>query len=63
MPRGSWCFGSHATRIASNGSEAAENHGHVLGTVKHSHHECIIVEVARRSSEIPCANPYRASQV
>ena len=35
MPKGSKCFGSHATRIAINKSVAAENSGHVSGTVKH----------------------------
>jgi hypothetical protein len=44
MPKGSRCFGSHATRIAINGSVAAENSGHVSGTVKHSQYECTVVE-------------------
>jgi len=44
MPKGSKCFGSHATRIAVNGSVAAENSGHVSGTVKYTQYECAVVE-------------------
>jgi hypothetical protein len=44
MPKESRCFGSHATRIAINGSVAAENSGHDSGTVKHSQYECAVVE-------------------
>jgi hypothetical protein len=64
MPKGSRCFGSHATRIAINGSLAAENSGHVSGTVKHSQYECAVVERLEDDQVISvCANPYRVAQV
>jgi hypothetical protein len=64
MPKGSRCFGSHATRIAINGSVAAENSGHDSGTVKHSQYECAVVERLEDDQVISvCANPYRVAQV
>lgn len=64
MPKGSRCFGSHATRIAINGSVAAENSGHVSGTVKHSKYECAVVERFEDDQVISvCANLYRVAQV
>jgi hypothetical protein len=44
MPKGSMCFGSHATRIAINRSVAAGNSGDVSGTLKHSQYESAVVE-------------------
>ena len=53
-----------ATRIAINGSVAAENSGHVSGTVKHSQYECAVVERLEDDQVISvCANPYRVAQV
>ena len=64
MPKGSRCFGSHATRIAINGSLAAENSGHVSGTVKHSQYECAVVEGLGDDQVISvCADPYRLAQI
>ena|SRR5258708_5628668 len=57
MPKGSNCFGSHATRMAINRSVAAENSGHVSGTVKHSQYECAVVERLEDDQVISvCAN-------
>ena len=62
--RGSRCFGCRATRIAINGSVAAENSGHVSGTVKHSQYECAIVERLEDDQVISVwANPYRVAKV
>jgi hypothetical protein len=64
MPKGSKCFGSHATRIAINTSVAAENSGHVSGTVKHSQYECAVVERLEDDQVISVyTNPYRIAQV
>jgi hypothetical protein len=64
MPKGSKCFGSHATRITINGSVAAENSGDVSGTVKHSQYECAVVEWLEYDQvNSVCANPYRVAQV
>jgi hypothetical protein len=64
MPKGSRCFGSHATRITINGSSAAENSGNVSGTVKHSQYERAVVERIEDDQVISvCANPYRVAQV
>jgi hypothetical protein len=64
MPKGSECFGSHATRIEINGSFAAENFWHVSGSVKHSQYECAVVERLKDNQVIAvCANPYRVAQV
>jgi hypothetical protein len=60
MPKGSRCFGSHATRIAINGSSAAENSGQVSGTVQDPQNECAVVERLEEDQVISvCANPYR----
>jgi hypothetical protein len=43
---------------------AAENSGHVSGTVKHSQYECAVVERLEDDQVISmCANPYRVAQV
>ena len=64
MPKGSMCFGSHATRIAINRSVAAENSGHISGTVKHTQYECAVVERLEDDQVISvCTNPYRVAQV
>jgi hypothetical protein len=64
MPKGSKCFGRHATRIVINRSVAAENSGHVSGTVKHSQYECAFVERLEDDQVISVyANPYRVAQV
>jgi hypothetical protein len=64
MPKGSKCLGRHATRIAINRSVAAKISGHVSGTVKHSQHECAVVERLEDDQVISmCANPYRVAQV
>jgi hypothetical protein len=64
MPEGSKCFGRHATRIAINRSVAAENSGHVSGTVKHPQYECAVVERLEDDQVISvCANPCRVAQV
>ena len=60
MPKGSRCFGGHATRIAINRSVAAEDSGYVSGTVKHSQYECAVVDRLEDDQVISvCANPYR----
>jgi hypothetical protein len=42
---------------------AAENSGHVSGTVKHSQYECAVVERLEDDQAISvCANPYRVAQ-
>ena len=42
---------------------AAENSGHISGTVKHSQYECAVVERLEDDQVIPvCANPYRVAQ-
>ncbi len=64
MPKESECFGSQATRIVINRSVAAENAGHVSGTVNHSQYECAVVERLEHDQVISvCANPYRVSQI
>src|ERR1700730_5260597 len=64
MPKDSRCFGGHATRIAINGSVAAENSGYVSGTVKHSQYECAVVERLEDDQVISvCADPYRVARV
>jgi hypothetical protein len=46
------------------GHLAAENSGHVSGTVKHSQYECAVVERLEDDQVISvCANPYRVAQV
>jgi hypothetical protein len=43
---------------------AAENSGHVSGTVKHSQYECALVGWLEDDQVISvCANPYRVAQV
>ena len=43
---------------------AAENSGHVSGTVKHSQYECAVVERLEDDQVISvCADPYRVAQV
>ena len=43
---------------------AAENSGHVSGTVKHSQYECALVEWLEDDQVISVyANPYRVAQV
>lgn len=44
MPKGSRWFGIYAMRIAINRSVAAENPGHVSGTLKHSQYDCTVIE-------------------
>ena len=43
---------------------AADNSGHVSGTVKHSQYECAVVGLLEDDQVISvCANPYRVAQV
>ena len=43
---------------------AAENSGHVSGTMKHSQYECAVVERLEDDQVISvCADPYRVAQV
>jgi hypothetical protein len=64
MPKGSKCFGSHATRIAITRSVAAENSGQVSGTVKHSQYECAVVKRLEYDQVVSVrANPYGVAQV
>jgi hypothetical protein len=59
MPKASKCFGRHATQIAINTSVAAENSGHVSGTVQHSQYECAVVELLEDDQEGPHVLPAR----
>jgi hypothetical protein len=50
--------------MAINTSLAAENSGHVSGTVQHSQYECAVVERLEDDQVISvCASPYRVAQV
>ena len=53
-----------AYRTRSMDHLAAENSGHVSGTVKHSQYECTVVERLEDNQVISvCANPYCVAQV
>ena len=52
-----WWSGLHA-------SGAAENSGHVSGTVEHSQYECAVVEGLEDNQVVSvCADPYLVAQV
>jgi hypothetical protein len=61
MPKGSRSFGGHGTRRVINGSLAAENSGHVSGTVKHSQYECAVVE-RLEDDQVISVLPYLANE-